>query len=826
MAYHPKSVYLDNLTSDLQNSLNNPYLISTNNLVFGDVGTNLYRLYDPVSKKLTTPTQPPFTVSSGSHIVKTSIGLFAWSQGGRYVSLSTDNGVTWNTAKDFGSDLTSYALKVVVVLKNGVETMLLGSADYDLSGTLAWATIETSPVRTTFANPLGGTKACPFRGYDGTPLLVIDGVGGSVGIIAKYNGSSWDQSTAEPTGTISSCMHVVKTQNNNFIATGLTYSGGLQGFIRRSTNFTTWSNRIDIIASGNSAGLYITPTGRIINSTFSSVTSAKLRYSDDDGLTWNSATFPVSACNGSNSFCVPIYDSVTSKLYIASTSNYILSSTDNGTNWITETSLSGVTITAFSSNFLFNLPLLSNISNTTTQTISAALNNYTLLTTTAAISANLQNQIQNNSSNISWYVINDPVQNQNMQNNSGYIHNTSIENFFLLPSSPQTGNVNYLVDNNAGGWALTLNNNQSLQIGNFSITGAWNSWNNPIPNNSLLITNGFVTAKTGLVIGYTGGSSNILKSNDSINWGNINTGIAGFQSLAISDLGDKLIGVTGARVYTSNNSGGSWTPQQLLSISQVACSSGGDVVIGIRNLVGFQVDNWYISTNSGVSFSSKAPYNVYTGLGISKNGNNIVLCSNDNISGGYIHTSSDMGENFTQKGSLKKWKNLAISSDANRIIAIVSNEYIYISDDNGNTWNTTGYIKPWEKVVCSDDGNTIVALTGATADLSGNYLTNSEIYVSQNFGTTWQKLKIRNTVITTIGLTGDGKTIYVSPYNAIYQQAPVFVSSQYIPTTQNISVLTKNDPYRLTGLTNSYADIVWIDSTHAILEEYDNVTIS
>lgn len=129
---------------------------------------------------------------------------------------------------------------------------------------------------------------------------------------------------------------------------------------------------------------------------------------------------------------------------------------------------------------------LNAIQNSTTgvAAISAALNNYTLLSTTAAISAGLQAQITASNVGMTWVTVSGTS--QAMASNKGYITTNVSLTTLTMPPSPNPGDPISIVDSNAGGWILSLTGSQTVQIsgttqvtsGGLKLKGLSNSYAN------------------------------------------------------------------------------------------------------------------------------------------------------------------------------------------------------------------------------------------------------------------------------------------------------------------------------------------------------------
>lgn len=300
--------------------------------------TKPFSVYDIVAKTISQPVvQPP--TGNGSIVVKYGSDIYAVSSTGRYVSKSTDSGASWGSATDFGSDSIPPGTipEAIIAKKNGVDHIFIGSAPYALANSCAWVTLGGTQTRTLESNPGGGnpTKSHPIARADGIPLLAQDGVGGTMGRIARYNGSGWDVSTVESLGSNSSAVFCIQTAAGTYIAAD--YNTGLQGWIRRSTDFASWSAQIDSVAGQSyPTALMQLPTGRVLCIRGLPSNAVGFRYSDTDGASWSVGTTFSGGTHGQGT--LPLYDPAAGKLYsiLAGGSGYMASSSD-GATWAIET---------------------------------------------------------------------------------------------------------------------------------------------------------------------------------------------------------------------------------------------------------------------------------------------------------------------------------------------------------------------------------------------------------------------------------------------------------------------------------------------------------
>jgi len=141
------------------------------------------------------------------------------------------------------------------------------------------------------------------------------------------------------------------------------------------------------------------------------------------------------------------------------------------------------------------------------------------------------------------------------------------------------------------------------------------------------------------------------------------------------------------------------------------------------------------------------------------------------VYGGYIYTSSDYGDNWTQRDSSRNWIAVSISSDGKYQTSVVYGGYIYTSDDYGITWTQRDSSRSWYAISISSDGKY------QTAVVFGGY-----IYTSSDYGVTWtQRASSKNW--TSVSISADGKY-----QTAVTSLDYIYTSSDYgITWTQRAS---------------------------------------
>jgi len=182
---------------------------------------------------------------------------------------------------------------------------------------------------------------------------------------------------------------------------------------------------------------------------------------------------------------------------------------------------------------------------------------------------------------------------------------------------------------------------------------------------------------------------------------------------------------TGQSILTGNlglPAGRVWNPAAASSPQfwvSLASSANG------LNLVG-AVANGYLFTSpdGGQTWSQRASSLEWQSVASSADGTRLVAA----VKNGYIYTSVNSGTNWTlQSGSgSQEFHGVASSSDGTKLVAVVDNGYIYTSVNGGTNWTQANVPAPYYSVASSADGVNLVAV----AD-------NGYIYTSANSGVNW-----------------------------------------------------------------------------------------
>jgi hypothetical protein len=224
--------------------------------------------------------------------------------------------------------------------------------------------------------------------------------------------------------------------------------------------------------------------------------------------------------------------------------------------------------------------------------------------------------------------------------------------------------------------------------------------------------------------------------------------------------------VNGGGIYTSTNSGITWTQQTNapnMGWNGVASSTDGSKLAAITFPGGI-----YTSTNSGAVWTQTSASNQeWYAVASSADGTKLVAAGgNINPPQNYnreVYLSTNSGGTWTQT-SLPgtEWLSVASSADGTKLIAgDISGGPpgfgIYTSTNSGVTWisNSVSSFRfnlNWSSVAMSADGTKLVAVNWA----DGNIASVSSIYTSTNSGATWQTNNAPNKAWQSVVSSADG----------------------------------------------------------------------
>ncbi|MFA6158770.1 MAG: hypothetical protein WC763_04095 [Candidatus Paceibacterota bacterium] len=191
-------------------------------------------------------------------------------------------------------------------------------------------------------------------------------------------------------------------------------------------------------------------------------------------------------------------------------------------------------------------------------------------------------------------------------------------------------------------------------------------------------------------------------------------------SITSSSDGTRLAAVvTNGQIYTSTDSGSTWTARES-NRNWRGITSSAD---GTKLAAFVQNGQIYTSTDSGVTWTARDSNRTWYGITSSADGTKLAAIVSG---GGQIYTSTDSGVTWTARDSNRSWYSVTSSSDGTKLAAVVSGGQIYSSTDSGVTWTARDSNRSWFSITSSADGTKLAAVVYG-----------GQIYTSTNSGVTW-----------------------------------------------------------------------------------------
>jgi len=299
--------------------------------------------------------------------------------------------------------------------------------------------------------------------------------------------------------------------------------------------------------------------------------------------------------------------------------------------------------------------------------------------------------------------------NQNAVANTSYAATSASLTTITLPDTADVGDVIQVSGAGAGGWTVRLDD----EPGTWTARGPERQWA------------GIVSSADGNTL-VAGGASLHALTDRGVNWQASETP---GNSLACSDDASHIYAVYGTNVFRvfSGFGTGSWpvcSPTNNPGGWAVACSADGTNVVAAG-----PASRIYTSTNSGGTWTPSETNRNWTLVASSSNGSNLVAAG----WGEQIYTSTNAGLTWTPRDSVRSWVSLASSDDGSRLVALArpaGGTQVYTSSDYGVTWTPHAIIASafWSRLASSADGTRLAVVDGSSG---GN------VYTSTDYGTTW-----------------------------------------------------------------------------------------
>lgn len=213
-------------------------------------------------------------------------------------------------------------------------------------------------------------------------------------------------------------------------------------------------------------------------------------------------------------------------------------------------------------------------------------------------------------------------------------------------------------------------------------------------------------------------------------------------------------------VYTSTNSGGSWTStlpgNEAQPWSSVATSADGTNIF-LTSVGASNPPAIYVSTNSGsVWTTASAPNDFWHSVACSADGTKALAGDSGYLIGGSVYVSTNSGAKWTAANLPDNhWNCVACSADGNKMAAAAFGGLIYVSTNAGAAW--TPSFSPnnyWSGLACSADGTRLAAAGPGFLMTSGDS------------GLTWESNNVRALLWNSVTTSADGHLLAATAYGA------------------------------------------------------------
>ena len=283
-----------------------------------------------------------------------------------------------------------------------------------------------------------------------------------------------------------------------------------------------------------------------------------------------------------------------------------------------------------------------------------------------------------------------------------------------------------------------------------------------------------------------------------------------WQCIASSADGSRLVaGDDPGPLYLSTNSGTTWTPTIVSNAYWFSVASSADgtkwVAVAPPNLDEYP-GGIYLSTNSGCTWvsNSLSGATMYWGaVASSADGHTLAVAAPTSASGsfslGVIFSSTNSGTTWASN-NMTDVTGVTMSADGTKMIAVGSQ--VWLSTNSGVTWAPDtaapaigSWNSPSQCIASSADGNKLVLCVLPSLFSSDPCL----IYVSTNFGDTWNLAPTPAGRWNFVASSADGNTLLASP---VFTQAGFICLS----TNSGATWSTNNSPLQDWGALASSAD--------------------
>ena len=293
-------------------------------------------------------------------------------------------------------------------------------------------------------------------------------------------------------------------------------------------------------------------------------------------------------------------------------------------------------------------------------------------------------------------------------------------------------------------------------------------------------------------------------------------GLNNWYHVASAADGTRLAAVASDGIYTSADSGTTWTKTDAPNWvwNSIAMSADGTKLVASAN---YQItNNFFTSVDSGATWvSNTIPASSAIFVACPVNGSKLVAAVN---SPGQIFTSTNMGtswESVNPPGT--PLYSFACSADGSTWVAGGSSS-IFVTTNSGATWisNSVPALGPvgWSSCASSSDGSTLIAVaTSLNLDLKGASL----IFISTNFGITWIQADAPEKAWSGVATSADGCRLAGSAavWLVIIPPYPGSIYTTQITPAPRMSITPTNGGLKLSWI---------VPSTDFVLQENLDLT--
>jgi photosystem II stability/assembly factor-like uncharacterized protein len=224
-------------------------------------------------------------------------------------------------------------------------------------------------------------------------------------------------------------------------------------------------------------------------------------------------------------------------------------------------------------------------------------------------------------------------------------------------------------------------------------------------------------------------------------------GSRSWRGVDSSSDGTKLVGVVGSggRIYTSTDSGSTWTVRGVAGAWVGVASNYNNLIIAaVDRNPSAEGQGIYVSIDSGATWNKRETSRLWSAIACSNDSTTPTLCAV--VNSGRIYVSLDNGNNWTSQTNIDRaWSAVALGYSTG--VAVVNGGGIHYSEDTtSDSWNeVNNQNRAYSGVACSDNGDILVAV------VNGGY-----IYTSSDSGTNWTQRAI-SAAWSSVSCSSDGE---------------------------------------------------------------------